>query len=162
MYGLSIRDSAGNEYIKASNGSLFLNKSNGLPFFTAYDGAVDINGSLYSDTINTGGLGNFLIGQNLRTTDSPTFANMRPSRYRNLTLSANYNMPAMSLGESCVYRLVGNNTTARTIYLPSGGTYCYIWFQLSPTESYYLLYQEEAYLQPLAVLSRNIIVWRLT
>jgi hypothetical protein len=37
-------------------------------------GTLGVTGAISGASINTGGLGNFLIGQNLRTTDSPTFA----------------------------------------------------------------------------------------
>ena len=38
--------------------------------------SLAVTGAISGATINTGGLGNFLIGQNLRTTDSPTFASI--------------------------------------------------------------------------------------
>ena len=102
------------------------------------------------------------VNQGVKTTDSPTFANMLPSRYINLTLSSNYNMPEMSFGESCVFRLVGNNSTGRSVYLPPGGTYYVIVFYSDPTASTLSVKSGGSLITNIDNnIHGNIIIWRV-
>lgn len=127
-------------------------------------GALTVNGAANVATINTGGLGDFKVGQNLRPTDSVTFANMRPSGYKNLTLSSNYSMPTMSLGESGVFRFVGNNSSSRYIYLPSGGIYYVIDFYF--VSEWLISTSLKSGGSNLTIVNssvpRNYLIWRVT
>ena len=68
-------------------------------------------------TINTGGLGAFLIGQNLRTTDNVSFGNINPP-------VDNSDISPPSIGKGGFTYAVGRADSGLT--LPSGGTYVVI------------------------------------
>lgn len=94
--------------------------------------SVGVTGEISGASINTAGLGNFLIGQNLRTTDSPTFAEMitgngpKKFTYEEAVFTSNTQtiyMSTMISGElKMVYaRRSGGNL--HTLRLPSGGSF---------------------------------------
>ncbi len=93
---------------------------------------LQVDGAASVASINTGGLGAFLIGQNLRITDSPEFASVitgngpKKFTYEEVVFTSNNQtiyMSTMISGElKMVYtrRSGGNNHTLR---LPSGGSF---------------------------------------
>ena len=96
---------------------------------------LQVDGAVSVASINTGGLGDFLIGQNLRPTDSPTFAGLTVGGWEHKRTTHKYQPPvngnvyidAMDIGErrSCTFGPLdttsGDNIEA--VYLPSGGKY---------------------------------------
>ncbi len=93
---------------------------------------LQVDGAASVASINTGGLGAFLIGQNLRTTDSPTFASVitgngpKKFTYEEVVFTSNNQSIYMSTMISGELRIVyarrsgGSNHTLR---LPSGGSF---------------------------------------
>ena len=77
-------------------------------------GDLGVTGALSGASINTGGLGAFLIGQNLRTTDNVNFANINPPVDNN-----DISPPAIGIGGFTYAVGIGNVG----LTLPSGGTY---------------------------------------
>lgn len=104
-------------------------------------GALGVTGAVSGASINTGGLGAFLIGQNLRTTDSPTFAGLNinnaygnnkcyPTRILSYSFPSSHattQMPAMEIGmAACVAYSPYMEDADNALILPSGGVYAVI------------------------------------
>lgn len=109
------------------------NEGNGKDIGTPVDKYRAVHArSVNTDTINTGGLGDFLIGQNLRTTDSPTFAtvnatNVVTTNGPNKPVDNNdASMPSVGIGGfSYAYHSRSKSGTP-SITIGSGGTWVYI------------------------------------
>jgi len=106
-------------------------------------GTLGVTGAISGATINTGGLGAFLIGQNLRTTDSPTFASINTGygdnevyKISNETIDfgsasadTTKQIGSMASGEIKFVQITGtlnkhsSNTYRAILNAPSGGTY---------------------------------------
>jgi len=94
-------------------------------------GTLGVTGAISGATINTGGLGNFLIGQNLRTTDSPTFATVNATDVvttngPNKPVDNNdASMPSVNIG-GFSYAAASADSGYPSITIGSGGTWVYI------------------------------------
>jgi hypothetical protein len=116
---------------------------------------LQVDGAASVASINTGGLGAFLIGQNLRTTDSPTFAAITADtvntghganevfKISNERLTANettVNMSAMAVGEIRFVSatLICGSGSSNKAYLrtPSGGSYVVVGYGDATLEAY--------------------------
>jgi hypothetical protein len=93
-----------------------------------FRGTLNVTGAASMASINTGGLGAFLIGQNLRTTDSPTFVTVNAT---DVVTTNGPNRPVDNNDDSApaigpggfTFCLSSNDATVNA---PSGGTYMYI------------------------------------
>jgi hypothetical protein len=92
---------------------------------------LQVDGAASMASINTGGLGNFLIGQNLRTTDSPTFStvnatNVVTTNGPNKPVDNNdASMPSVNIG-GFSYATASSSSTNPSITIGSGGTWVYV------------------------------------
>jgi hypothetical protein len=114
---------------------------------------LQVDGAASVASINTGGLGNFLIGQNLRTTDSPTFAAITAGtintgygdnevfKISNEKLTITYdevNMAAMDVGEIRFVSASLTNGDSYSAFLktPSGGSYIVVGYGIGTSGNY--------------------------
>jgi hypothetical protein len=88
---------------------------------TTVGGALGVSGAISGASINTGGLGDFLIGQNLRPTDNVSFANLNPPVDNN-----DASMPSVGIGGFSYAVDSKSGSGYPSITIGSGGTWVYI------------------------------------